>query len=163
MAEYSWLKRVTESEPAYSAFRTYLEMGPGRSAAETARVLKKSKSGVDQWSMKHDWRERVRDFDNHIALAETDGLVNVVSEMRDANVALMNKLRSLLDLRLDDFMSKRDDPTVRWTQALMAMAKIEANALLLGDRAQASKTSEEIVKIESLVAELDDRIRGAQK
>lgn len=160
MAEYSWLKRPNESEPAYSAFRAYLEAGPGRSAAETCRKLKKSKSLVDGWSRTHDWRDRVRDFDNHVALADTDGLVHQVSEMRDKNIALMDKLRGLLDLRLDDFVTKRDDPTVRWTQALMAMAKIEANSLLLGDRAAMSKTTEQVAKVEEMMAELDDRIRG---
>lgn len=161
MAEYSWLKWPEETEPAYSAFRIYLEMGPGRSAVEVARVLKKSKSMVDNWSCNHRWRDRVRDFDNHVAMAETDGLVNQVAEMRDANIALMDKLRGLLDLRLDDFIMARKDPTVGWTQALMAMAKIESNALLLGDRAQQSKTSEAITKVEALMAELDERIQGA--
>lgn len=160
MAEYSWLKRPTESEPAYAAFRTYLETGPGRNAAETARSLRKSKSLMEEWSHKHEWRARVRDFDNHVAMADTDGLVQQVSEMRDKNIALMDKLRSLLDQRLDDFIAGRKDPTMLWTQALTAMAKIEQNSLLLGDRAATSKTTEQVAKVEELVAQLDERIRG---
>jgi hypothetical protein len=41
------------------------------------------------------------------------------------------------------------------------MAKIEQNSLLLSDRAQTSKTSEAVAKVEALMAELDERIQGA--
>jgi hypothetical protein len=163
MANYSWLKWEEETDQAYKGFQVYLNMGAKRSAADVAREMKLSKSSVDNWSANFRWRDRVRDFDNHVALAETDGLVNQVAEMRDANIALMDKLRGLLDLRLDDFILARKDPTVGWTQALMAMAKIESNALLLGDRAQASRTSDQVAKVEELVAQLDEKIRGGRE
>jgi hypothetical protein len=94
-------------------------------------------------------------------LPETDGLVNQLAECRDKNLALIDKLRDLLDMRLDDFIKGRKDPTMLWTQALTAMAKIEQNSLLLSDRAQTSKTSEAVAKVEALMAELDERIQGA--
>lgn len=160
MAAYSWLKRPTESDPAYAAFRTYLEMGDTRSSRDCARVLKKSTSQIDKWSSANDWRERVRDFEHHVAMADTDDIVSQVVEMRDENIALMGKLRGLLNLRLDDFIRDRKDPSMLWTQALTAMAKIEANSLLLGDRAATSKTTEQVARVEELVAQLDERIRG---
>lgn len=157
---YSWLKRPTESDPAYAAFRTYLEMGDTRSSRDCAAVLKKSTSQIDKWSAVHDWRERVRDFEHHVAMADTEDIVSQVVQMRDKNIALMDKLRNLLDQRLDDFIARRLDPTMLWTQALTAMAKIESNSLLLGDRAATSKTTEQVAKVEELVAQLDERIRG---
>lgn len=163
MAEYPWLRRVEETEPAYSAFRVYLDMGPQdeRNITEVARRLKKSTSLIQGWSSRHSWRERVAAFDNHLAAAETDGLVNQLAECRDKNLALIDKLRDLLDMRLDDFIKGRKDPSMLWTQALTAMAKIEQNSLLLSDRAQTSKTSEAVAKVEALMAELDERIQGA--
>lgn len=159
MARYSWMQWEEETDQAYKGFQIYLKMSGRRSPSEVAREMKLSKSSIDNWSANFRWRDRVRDFEDHVAMAETDGLVNQVAEMRDANIALMDKLRGLLDLRLDDFIAARKDPTVGWTQALMAMAKIESNALLLGDRAQQSKTSEQVAKVEALMAELDEKIQ----
>lgn len=158
MAVYSWLSWPEESEPAYSAFQLYLH--GERDVSEVARRLKRSRSTVEKWSANFRWRDRVRDFEDHVAMAETDGLVNQVAEMRDKNIALMDKLRTLLDRRLDEFLIVGKDPTMLWTQALMAMAKIESNALLLGERAQVSKTSEQVTRVEELVAQLDERMRG---
>jgi hypothetical protein len=85
-------------------------------------------------------------------------MVHALAETRDKNLALMDKLRGLLDSRLDDFIARRDDPTIRWTQACIAMTKIEANSLAMGET---KKSSEKIEKIEALVEralELQSRV-----
>lgn len=156
--ELIWERRDTESDPAYEAFRVYLLMGSRRTLARVEKHLSKSHALISEWSAKHAWGERVKAFDRYALEAPTDGMVHALAESRDKNLALIDKLRMLLDMRLDDFMGRRDDPTIRWTQALMAMAKIEANALLMGK--DSDKTSEQVLRVEEMLKELDERIQG---
>lgn len=155
MSEHIWQRRDTESNPAYEAFRTYMRV---RSTTKVAEELGKSVTLTTRWCSEHDWVARVTAYDSHITLAETDGMVHALAETRDKNLALMDKLRGLLDSRLDDFIARRDDPTIRWTQACIAMTKIEANSLAMGET---KKSSEKIANIEALVEralELQSRI-----
>ena len=75
------------------------------------------------------------------AMAETDGMVHQLAACRDKNLALMDKLRGHLETRLDTFIARGEDPTIRWTQALTAMAKVEQNSLLLKDDAKRALVS----------------------
>lgn len=142
-----WTRQEGETPPAYKAFSTYLHM-PDRSLTKTADELGKSLIWMKELSGKNDWYARSLAFDQYMADAKTDGMVHQIAEARDKNLALMDKLRGLLDSRLDEFIAKRDDPTIRWTQACMAMAKIEANSLMMKDD---QKTDERIGRIEELV------------
>jgi hypothetical protein len=149
MTEQIWLRQDYESDPSYEAFRVYLMWGSRRSLDRLCKHQNKSWSLITDWSRKNNWRERVRAFDRYAIEAPTDGMVHALAESRDKNLALIDKLRALLDQRLDDFMEKRQDPTIRWTQALTAMAKVEQNALLMGK--DTDKTSEQIDRVEALV------------
>jgi hypothetical protein len=153
--EHIWQRRDTESNPAYEAFRAYMRI---RSCSKVSQELGKSTTLITRWSSEHDWVERVTAYDRHLALAETDGMVHALAETRDKNLALMDKLRGLLDSRLDDFIENRQDPTIRWTQACVAMTKIEANSLAMADT---KKSSEKIVQIEAMIEralELHNRV-----
>lgn len=151
MDDKAWLRRTEETNPAYEAFREYLNMGPSRSCVKVAESLGKSTQLITGWSAKHDWVERVTAFDRHLAEAETDGMVHQLAACRDKNLALMDKLRGHLETRLDTFIARGEDPTIRWTQALTAMAKVEQNSLLLKDDA---KTTEKLDNVMALVAKV---------
>ncbi len=59
-----------ESEPAYQAYRMFVEAGIGRSAREVGRRLGKDWSLISRWSSGHRWLERARAFDarlQHVA------------------------------------------------------------------------------------------------
>lgn len=140
-----WLRQDGETSQAYEAFRVYLNV---RTIPKVCEELGKSRQLISLWSSKWGWLERCRAFDVHLTEAQTDGLVHQMAESRDKNLALMDKLRGLLNIRLDVFIQRREDPTIRWTQAVMAMAKIEANSLALK---QDTRTDERIGKIEELV------------
>lgn len=146
--EYVWARQKGEQSLAYEAFRQYLNLGKDRSIQGAAEAVNRSYSMVRRWSSTYSWVDRSTAFDSHIAGADTDGLIHQISESRDKNLALMDKLRGLLDQRLDHFIERKEDPTVRWTQAVMAMAKVEANSLLMG---QKDKQETTIVRIEELV------------
>lgn len=56
-----------ESNKAFAAFKTYLDLGPERSLAMTAENLGKSKTMVERWSRKFDWPARVQAHAAHLA------------------------------------------------------------------------------------------------
>ena len=53
-----WAQLPRESGPAYEAFRTFLELGGGRTVAEVVRRLGKKESLIWRWVSRHDWRHR---------------------------------------------------------------------------------------------------------
>ena len=59
-----------ESNRAFAAFRTYLELGPERSLATVAERVGKSKTMVERWSRRFDWPARVEAHAAHVADAE---------------------------------------------------------------------------------------------
>jgi hypothetical protein len=156
---YPWIRRDDETEHAYENFQSYLRMGTGRTLAKAAQKIGKTTQALGEFSRKHEWVERCRAYDRHIMTAETDGLANQMAEARNENLELVRKLRDHLSTRLDDFIVKKQDPSVRWTQALVAMAKLESNAFLVKDDA---KTSERIERIEHLVERAIGMETGAE-
>lgn len=145
-----WQRRPTESIQAYDAFRVYMKV---RTLEKTCKELGKSWQLISRWSSQHDWVERVKLFNDHLNNAETDGLIHQVAESRDKNIALMDKLRGLLNDRLDTFIERKQDPTVAWTRAVEAMARVEANSLMLGLKNQGTTTAA-VTRVEELVEKL---------
>lgn len=156
--EQIWLRRDDESDPAYEAFRVYLLMGSRRTIDRVVKNQAKSWTLISDWSAKNEWVKRVKAFDRYAVEAPTDGMVHALAESRDKNLALIDKLRSLLSDRLDVFRDRMEDPTIRWTNALTAMAKVEQNALLMNKDSE--KTSEQVTRVEQMLTELDERIQG---
>lgn len=145
----AWERRDSESNPAYEAFRAYMRI---RSCAKVAHELGKSTTLITRWSSDHDWVSRVTEYDSYLATADTDGAVNRLGQSRDRVLDLMDKLTGLLDMVLDDHITKREPPTVRWSQAANIAAQIQRNYLLLGSE---QKSSESVVKVEKLVERLE--------
>jgi len=56
-----------ESNKAFAAFKTYLELGAERSLATAADKLGKSKRMMEKWSRKFDWPSRVQAHTAHLA------------------------------------------------------------------------------------------------
>lgn len=131
--DYVWTRREGETSPAYEAFRTYLGMGPSRSLAKVAKDLNKSMQLLAGWSSKHEWVERVRAHDQYLAGAATDGLASQMASARDDNLTLAATLRAHLTNQLVTCMQTNEDPSVRWSQALAAMVRLEEHAFRLKD------------------------------
>lgn len=155
MSEQIWTRRDNESNPAYEAFRTYMTL---RSTTKVATELGKSLTLITRWCADHSWVERVTAYDRYVATADTDGMVHALAEVRDKNLALMDKLRTLLDSRLDDFIEHKQDPTIRWTQACVAMTKIEANSLAMADTKKSTEKIDSIMALVDRALELQNRV-----
>lgn len=158
MADEIWTRRENETSVAHDAFKTYLYQGKDRSLANVGKALGKSTALMERWSAAHDWVSRSVAYDKYVDSASTDGMVHALAKSRDGNLALMDKLRGLLDSCLDDHITRREPPTIRWTQACMAMAKIEANSLLLGKEDKTADKVETIMAMMDKVIELQNRV-----
>jgi hypothetical protein len=60
-------RQERESDKAFSAFRTYLDLGPERSLVAVANKVGKSKTMIERWSRKFDWPARVQAHTAHLA------------------------------------------------------------------------------------------------
>lgn len=63
-----------ESNKAFAAFKTYLDLGAERSLAVTADKLGKSKRMMEKWSRKFDWTARVQAHGAHLANVEREAI-----------------------------------------------------------------------------------------
>ena len=59
-----------ESDKAFTAFKTYLELGPERSLVLVADKVGKSKTMIERWSRKFDWPARVQAHGAHLTEIE---------------------------------------------------------------------------------------------
>ena len=143
-----WMRRDDESHRAYEGFRLYLKL---RSQNKVAEEMGNSMTIVSRWCAQHSWVARATAYDSHITNAELDGAVHEVAESKNKNLDLVRKLREHLSDRLDDFIRTKNDPSVRWTQALIAMIRLEEAAFNVTDTA---KTNEKIVRVEALLERL---------
>lgn len=60
-------RQERESDKAFTAFRTYLDLGPDRSLVAVADKVGKSKTMIERWSRKFDWPARVQAHTAHLA------------------------------------------------------------------------------------------------
>lgn len=56
-----------ESDKAFAAFKTYLDLGPERALVLVADKVGKSKTMIERWSRKFDWPARVQAHAAHLA------------------------------------------------------------------------------------------------
>jgi hypothetical protein len=69
-----------ESDKAFTAFKTYLELGAQRSLAVVAGQHGKSKTMIERWSRKFDWPARVQAHAAHLATIEREAIEGLALE-----------------------------------------------------------------------------------
>ncbi|MFI8294042.1 hypothetical protein ACIGBL_33390 [Streptomyces sp. NPDC085614] len=153
--DYVWTRRDDESSRAYEAFREYMRL---RSTPKVAESLGRTMALIGRWCTAHDWVARTLAYDQHMARAETDGYASQIASVRDKHIDLADKLLDHLGDRLEDFITERIDPTVRWTQAFTAAVKAQQGAFQMRDQ---DRTSELLTTAMDLLARLDDADKGA--
>lgn len=61
-----WERQPGETEAAYRAFTTYRDLEPPRSFREAARRIGKAHSTLAKHARRHNWYERIEEYDNHL-------------------------------------------------------------------------------------------------
>ena len=155
MDDKAWLRRTGETNPAYEAFRTYMRV---RSTSKVALELSKSDTLIKRWSSEHEWVSRIAAYDNYLATADTDGEINRIGQSRDKTLQITDELKSLLLMRLRHFAERGEDPTIRFTQALTAMAKVEQVWLLSRDDQKTAEKLDNVMALAQRALELQSRV-----
>lgn len=144
---YPWVRRERESHPAYEAFRAYMT---ARSTRKVASQLAKSDTLIKRWCTEHDWVERVSAYDTFMMEQQTDGAVEWIVSARSETQKLTDKFRSLVNDRIDDCIRKREEPTIRLTQSIMALIRMQEHAAVVTD-----KTDEKLDRVTALLERLE--------
>ncbi|MDF2711084.1 MAG: hypothetical protein K0R62_6736 [Nonomuraea muscovyensis] len=144
---YPWVRRTTERGKAYDAFREYLNLGPRRTIKQAAENVGITYDSAQELSTRHDWVARSIAYDQHLASAATDGLASQMASARDENLELADKLRGHLVNQLETCMRQGEDPSVRWSQALGAMVRLEEHAFRLKDDPKASAARDKVINL----------------
>lgn len=126
---YPWTRRDDEGSRPYDAFKIYLSQGSDRSQARVAREVGKSETLISGWASTHHWRERIRAYEIHMMEAATDGATEWTANARSETQALADKLRGLLSSRLDYWIARGDDPTMRWSTAAGVLIKMQEHGI----------------------------------
>ncbi|MZE53805.1 hypothetical protein GTY86_35620 [Streptomyces sp. SID5770] len=150
---YPWVRRESERGKAYAAFREYLNLGPRRTIRNAAEQAGITYDSAQELSIRHEWVARSIAYDQHLATAATDGLASQMASARDDNLALAARLREHLVDQLETCMRDREDPSVRWSQALGAMVRLEEHAFRLKDD---PKTSAARSRVEDLLRRVEE-------
>ena len=151
---YPWTRRDDETDPAYEAFRTYLNQGHDRSCSSVARSLGKSTQLITGWSAKHGWVERVIAHDRHMETASTDGHAEELARVRSKHLVITDKLLDHLNIRLDHYIATQSDPSVRWIQAMSVALKGQESAVRMREAGKESGL------LETVIAKLERLERG---
>jgi hypothetical protein len=77
---YDFDRLPRESVKAFTAFRTYLDLGTNRSLAAVATQLGKSKVLMEKWSRKYDWPGRVAAHAGYVAEIERLAIESLARE-----------------------------------------------------------------------------------
>lgn len=96
--ENSWERQPGEGTPAYQAFCLYRDL-PHRNPPEkrciraVCEILHKSRVTLGDWSVKWNWVERCRDYDNELQREEFEVRKAAIREMQEAHITVAKALQ----------------------------------------------------------------------
>lgn len=107
-----WERQKGESEKAYEAFAAYRDMGSERTVVAVVERLKKSRSLIDRWKDRWEWKERVRAYDNELEKEARAKAVKDRKAMTERHIGIAMQLQkkaleALSSLSVED-MSPKD-------------------------------------------------------
>lgn len=85
--ELAWERQPGESEEAYEAFTDYYK-NPKRSQKKTAKAVGKSEALIYRWSVRWNWTERAREYDNALVREEYTATLDEIRKMNKAQAAI---------------------------------------------------------------------------
>jgi len=120
-----------ESNRAFAAFRTYLELGPERSLATVAERVGKSKTMVERWSRRFDWPARVEAHAAHLAEAERKAIEGLALEKAVEWHKVHEAVKVAEWQRHKKLIALADEMIARWEKNKAKCGTLEGIARLL--------------------------------
>ncbi len=88
-----WEQQPGESGPAFEAFSTYRDLGPGRTVSAVVEKLQKSDSLLRRWKNRWDWRQRATAYDASIAEEARRKVVKDRRDMESRHIGIAMQLQ----------------------------------------------------------------------
>lgn len=152
---HPWTRRAGETAKGYEAFRVYLFQGKDRALSRVHEETKIATGLIGRWSRENDWVARTAAYDSYKVNARIDGEVDELTAVRSKHLDVASKLLDHLALNMAAWKPGYD-PSLRWTTAFTAAAKVQQTALTLRDTT--SKTDEEAM--DKIMSVLEKRAEG---
>lgn len=144
-----------ETSVAFEAFKVYLHMGADRTTRAVAEQVGKADSLIRRWSSTFDWPARAAAYDSYLLNASVDGEADQLAQVRNKHLSVAERLLDHLAESMS-MWKPGHDPSIRWTQAFTAAAKVQQTALTL--RETTNKGEEEVM--ERILAAFEKRAEG---
>lgn len=153
-AEHIWERQENESAEAYEAFSLYRDMAPAeRSLARVGQKLGKSKTLMERWSSKHEWKHRVYEYEKYLDALALHKATTQLAEMRARHI----KIGQLLQTKGLKALEKIEDKYIESQDAIrMVTEGVKIEATRAGEELAAhTPTTRDSAEDEAL-AKLDD-------
>jgi len=106
-----------ESNKAFAAFKTYLDMGPARSLAAVCDKLGKHRTQLERWSRKFDWHGRVTARDAHLAELERHAIERLAVEKAVEWWQLQEPTRRQAWIEAEEAIASVREARQRWRES----------------------------------------------
>lgn len=120
-----------ESNKAFAAFKTYLELGAQRSLVVVAEKHGKSKTMIERWSRRFDWPARVQAHAAHLATIEREAIEGLALE----KAVDWNKVHEAVKIaewqRHKKLIALADEMLARWEKNKAKCGTLEGIARVL--------------------------------
>jgi hypothetical protein len=108
----AWERQEGESQEAYEAFEQYLGMGAQRSLVKVAKLVGKSHTLIERWSVRDQWQGRVVHHDRWRARALNEEILLGTAEMRQRAIKTAMAIQARVAQRVTN-MSKAEIAKLR--------------------------------------------------
>jgi hypothetical protein len=120
-----------ESNKAFAAFKTYLELGAQRSLATVAEQHGKSKTMIERWSRRFDWPARIQAHASHLAVVEREAIEGLALEKAVEWDKVHEALKIAEWQRHKKLIALADEVIARWEKNKNKFGTLEGIARLL--------------------------------
>ena len=120
-----------ESDKAFAAFKTYLELGAQRSLARVAAEHRKSKTLMEQWSRRHSWTARIQAHSAHVAGVERQAIESLAMEKAVDWSKVHEAVRVAEWQRHKKLIALADEMIARWEKNTAKCGTLEGIARVL--------------------------------
>ena len=120
-----------ESNKAFAAFKTYLELGAQRSLADVAAQHGKSKTMIERWSRRFDWPARIQAHASHLATVERQAIEGLALEKAVEWDKVHEALKIAEWQRHKKLIALADEVIARWEKNKNKFGTLEGIARLL--------------------------------